>query len=255
MITRQLLVGTALAAMLATGALAQSSSSAMDSSMASSSTASDMSSSAMDQSSSTPADQSSATSSSMMDSSAMSSQMSTASSQDSSMMSSAATDTTATTTTGARQPVQILSGYTTVDSDRLASKIIGQPVYDGKAKDSNNLGDIKDLVLDENGQVAAVVVGVGGFLGIGEKQVAVDFAALQFVIADDNTERYVLQTTKDELTNAPDFKTVDDNPASSVPANGTSSAAPDATASSAAPDATASSATPDATASSSSAAM
>src|SRR5262249_2290364 len=161
------------------------------------------SSSAMDQSS---------MSSSMMDSSMMSSQMSTASSMESSMMSSAATDTT--TTTGARQPVQILSGYTTVDTDRLASKITGQPVYDGKAKDSNNLGDIKDLVLGDNGQVAAVIVGVGGFLGIGEKQVAVDFGALQFVVADDNTERYVLQTTKDELTNAPDFKTVDDNPAS-----------------------------------------
>ena len=235
MTTRQLLVGTALAALLATGALAQSSSSSM---MASSSAAaSDTSSSAAPASS---ADQSSTASSSMMDSSAMSSQMSTASSQDSSMMSSAANDTT-TTTTGARQPVQILSGYTTVDTDRLATKIIGQPVYDGKAKDSNNLGDIKDLVLDENGQVAAVVVGVGGFLGIGEKQVAVDFGALQFVIADDNTERYVLQTTKDELTNAPDFKTVDDNPASSAPANGTSSAAPDATASSAAPDTTASS--------------
>ena len=224
------MLGTALAAMLATGAFAQSSSSsmmessAMDSSaMASSSApASDMSSSAMDQSS---------TSSSMMDSSVMSSQMSTASSMESSMMSSA--PDTATTTTTARQPVQILSGYTTVDTDRLASKIIGQPVYDGKAKDSNNLGDIKDLVLGENGQVAAVVVGVGGFLGIGEKQVAVDFSALQFVVADDNTERYVLQTTKDELTNAPDFKTVDDNPASGAPsADGTSSVAPDAMASS-----------------------
>ncbi|HVY43879.1 MAG TPA: PRC-barrel domain-containing protein [Hyphomicrobiaceae bacterium] len=124
-------------------------------------------------------------------------------------------------TTTARTPVQILSGYTTVDTDRLASKIIGQPVYDGKAKDSNNLGNITDLVLGENGQVAAVVVGVGGFLGIGEKQVAVDFTALQFVIADDNTERYVLQTTKDDLTNAPDFKTVDDNPAASSGATDT----------------------------------
>jgi len=117
--------------------------------------------------------------------------------------------------TAPRTAIQILSGYTTVDTDRLASKLIGAPVYDGKAKDSNNLGSIKDLIVDENGNVAAVVVGVGGFLGLGEKQVAVDFHALQFVIADDNTERYVLQTTKDELTNAPDFKTVDDSPASS----------------------------------------
>lgn len=144
----------------------------------------------------------------------------------------------AAVTPAPRTAVQILSGYTTVDTDRLASKLIGAPVYDGKAKDSNNLGSIKDLIIDENGTVAAVVVGVGGFLGLGEKQVAVDFHALQFVIADDNTERYVLQTTKDELTNAPDFKTVDDNPASSSAAgdNGTaaSSTPPDTSSSSAA---------------------
>src|SRR3569623_20455 len=205
---RLLIVGAALAAALATGALAQASSSmpssGMESSMMeSSSSAMDTSSSAMDTSSSM------AVSSSMMDSSAMSSQMSTASSMESSMMSSDAPSDTAT------GRVQILSGYTTVDTDRLASKIIGQPVYDGKAKDSNNLGNITDLVLGENGQVAAVVVGVGGFLGLGEKQVAVDFTSLQFVVADDNTERNVLQTIKDELTNAPDIKTVDDNPAAS----------------------------------------
>lgn len=220
---RLLMATTALAAVLATSAYAQdaSSSSAMDSSMAPSSMES-----------------SAAPSSSMMDSSAMSSQMSTASSMDSSMMSSsAAADTTSATS--ARSPVDILSGYTTVDTDRLATKIIGQPVYDGTGTDANNLGKISDLVLDENGQVAAVVVGVGGFLGIGEKQVAVDFSALQFQIAADNTERYVLQTTKDQLTQAPDFKTVDDNPAnpsgaSTTPAPAESSASTDMMASSSA---------------------
>lgn len=147
-----------------------------------------------------------------MDSSMMSSQMSDASSMDSSMMdmsSSMPTDTTAMTP---RTPVDILSGYTRVDTDRLTTKIVGQPVYDGPGADANNLGNITDLVLDQNGQVAAVVLGVGGFLGIGEKQVAIDYAALQFVVAADNTERYVVTTTKDELTNAPDFQTVDDKP-------------------------------------------
>jgi hypothetical protein len=138
-----------------------------------------------------------------------------------------------------RTPVDILSGYTQVDTDRLASKIIGSPVYDGPAADANNLGNIKDLVLDQNGNIAAVVLGVGGFLGIGEKQVAVDYTALQWTVAADNTERFVLQTTKDDLTNAPDFKTVDDKPA-------------DANANGAAP---ATSTVPDATMSSSSAAM
>jgi hypothetical protein len=205
-----LMLGTAVAAVLATGALAQdtsSSSSAMDSS---SSSAMEASSSAMDNASSA------------MDSSAMSSQMSEASSQESSMMS---TDTSSNVTSS-RAPVDITAGYTQVDTDRLASKIIGSPVYDGPAADANNLGKINDLVLDQNGQVAAVVLGVGGFLGIAEKQVAVDFSALQWVVAADNTERWVLQTTKDQLTAAPDFKTVDDKPtdaSNAAPADGTAS--------------------------------
>ena len=115
-----------------------------------------------------------------------------------------------------RTPVDITTGYAAVDTDRLATKIIGSPVYDGTAADSNNLGKISDLVLDNNGDVAAVVIGVGGFLGLGEKQVAVDYGALQWTIAADNTERFVLQTTKDQLTSAPDFKTVDDKPNASM---------------------------------------
>lgn len=209
---RLLLATTALSAVLVTGVLSQdaSSSSAMDTASSSSM--------ATDTSSSAAATDASSAPSSAMDSSMMSSQMSDASSMDSEMMSSASNAPTITP----RTPVEILSGYTRVDTDRLASKIIGQPVYDGTGTDANNLGNIKDLVLDQNGQVAAVVVGVGGFLGIGEKQVAVDFTALQFVVAADNTERYVVQTTKDELTNAPDFQTVDDNPANPSGAPGAS---------------------------------
>lgn len=189
--TRLLLASTAVAALLVTGALAQdtSSSSMMDSSMMS-----------------VPAD-TSAMSSSMMDSSTMSSQMSDASAMDSSMMDSSSM-MAPTPGTG----VDISTGYTRVDTDRLASKIIGSPVYDGTATDANNLGNINDIVLDGNGNVAALVLGVGGFLGIGEKQVAVSYSALKWTVAADNTERFVLETTKDQLTAAPDFQTVDDKP-------------------------------------------
>jgi sporulation protein YlmC with PRC-barrel domain len=130
-----------------------------------------------------------------------------------------ATSPAADTGVQPRQRVEILSGYTRADSDQLASKIIGAPVYDGTGSDANNLGKVNDLVLDRNGGVAAVVLGVGGFLGIGEKQVAVDFGALQWAVAADNTGRWVLQTTKEELTNAPDFVAVDQSsypPASSA---------------------------------------
>lgn len=199
---RMLMLGTAVAAVLTTSALAQDAASK-------------------------PADQ--------MSSEVMSSEMSEASSMEASMMSAEPNSTTTTTTsttnaTTTRTPVDITAGYTQVDTDRLATKIIGSPVYDGTAKDANNLGKINDLVLNQNGQVAAVVLGVGGFLGIAEKQVAVDFSALQFVVAADNTERFVLQTTKDQLTAAPDFKTVDDKPADN--GNAASAAPADQTASS-----------------------
>jgi hypothetical protein len=113
-------------------------------------------------------------------------------------------------------PFDITTGYTQVDTDRLTSHIIGQPVYDGTAADANNLGNINDLVLNQGGDVAAVVIGVGGFLGLGEKQVAVAYSALQWTVAADNTERFVLETTVDQLTAAPDFVTVDDKPADSA---------------------------------------
>lgn len=86
--------------------------------------------------------------------------------------------------------------------DWLASRMIGSTVY-GPADES--VGDINDVVVASNGQVKAVVIGVGGFLGIGEKNVAVNPTALQRV-TDGDKVRYELATTKDELTNAPEFK-------------------------------------------------
>lgn len=148
-------------------------------------------------------------SSSMMDSSMSSMPMDSKSSA-SSMMSSEPMTNDAVL--APRIPVDILSGYTRVDNDQLGTKIIGAPVYSSDATDADHLGDINDIVLTKNGEVGAVVIGVGGFLGLGEKQVAVDYSALKWVIAADNTERYVLATTVDELTNAPDFTTVDDKP-------------------------------------------
>ncbi|MEQ1769764.1 MAG: PRC-barrel domain-containing protein [Devosia sp.] len=115
------------------------------------------------------------------------------------------TDTPAT-----RTPLDVLAGYTVVDSDLLVSRIINAPVYDSEAADAQQLGTINDLILSQSGDVAAVVIGVGGFLGLGEKQVAVDFTALQKVVASDNTERFVLATTVENLTNAPDYQVVDD---------------------------------------------
>ncbi|MFC1456183.1 PRC-barrel domain-containing protein [Microvirga arabica] len=62
----------------------------------------------------------------------------------------------------------------------MASDLIGTRVI---GANNESIGDINDVIMDRNGQIMAAVVGVGGFLGIGEKDVAVPFNALEFMNA------------------------------------------------------------------------
>lgn len=121
-------------------------------------------------------------------------------------------DTGAAQTTDVHEPWDISQGYVAVDTDNLGSHLIGAPIYSSSADDAEHIGDVTDLVFSADGQITAVVIGVGGFLGIGEKAVAVDFHSLEFTLAADNTERWVLPTTADALTNAPDFVWAEDEP-------------------------------------------
>lgn len=116
----------------------------------------------------------------------------------------------------------LASGYTVTDKDNLATEIIGKQVYSSSAADAEHIGDVNNLVIGERGEVAAVIIGVGGFLGIGEKNVAVNYAELEWVTAEDGSERFVLATTKEALETAPDFKTTDEDAA--APADGTAPA-------------------------------
>lgn len=84
-----------------------------------------------------------------------------------------------------------------------ADKLIGSDV---KGHGDDNVGKINDLILDENGQVVAVIVGVGGFLGLGEKDVAIGWDALQRTAKGDDDYEYRVNATKDSLTNAPEYK-------------------------------------------------
>src|SRR5690242_8661256 len=54
----------------------------------------------------------------------------------------------------------LAKGYQVADTDNLATKIIGSPVYTSAAADADRIGDINDIVLDQNGQIGAVVIGV-----------------------------------------------------------------------------------------------
>jgi sporulation protein YlmC with PRC-barrel domain len=58
-----------------------------------------------------------------------------------------------------------------------ASKIVGLSVYNDK---NESIGSINDMLTDKNGKIVAVVIGVGGFLGVGEHLVAVPFDKVKF---------------------------------------------------------------------------
>lgn len=86
--------------------------------------------------------------------------------------------------------------------DMVASKLIGLSIQNGAG---DTIGQIGDVVLDENSTVKSWVVGVGGFLGIGTKYVAVDPSALKLVRADDKTLKATIDTDKDQLRAAPEY--------------------------------------------------
>jgi sporulation protein YlmC with PRC-barrel domain len=74
-------------------------------------------------------------------------------------------------------------------------------VYDAK---DEKIGDVTDLIMGHDGSISTAVVAVGGFLGIGEKEVAVPFSSLH-VKKKDNSWYLVMHATKEALTNAPKF--------------------------------------------------
>lgn len=84
----------------------------------------------------------------------------------------------------------------------LASNLMGHSVYASTAEDADRVGEIDDAIVGEDGSIKAVIIGVGGFLGMGEKDVAVDFSRLSFEKTGDDEYRLVSALTKDELEKA-----------------------------------------------------
>jgi hypothetical protein len=87
---------------------------------------------------------------------------------------------------------------TALDADR----------YNGVQEGWNDIGEVNDIILGVDGTVDAVLVDIGGFLGIGERQVAVDMSALK-VVQDDATDQddwfLVLQADRATLDAAPEW--------------------------------------------------
>lgn len=85
------------------------------------------------------------------------------------------------------------------------STLIGAEV---KTASDENVGSVSDLIIDKNGQVVAIVVGVGGFLGMGEKDVAIGWGHVTKSDTGDEQELQV-DVTREDLRSAPEFETQD----------------------------------------------
>jgi sporulation protein YlmC with PRC-barrel domain len=83
-----------------------------------------------------------------------------------------AEDTAATNKVGVSTTAEAYQG------DWRASKVVGLSVYNSK---DENIGAISDLLMDKSGNIKAAVIGVGGFLGMGEHLVAIPFDKIKFV--------------------------------------------------------------------------
>ena len=152
----------------------------------------------------------------------------------------AASAPAASSTTASASSAKFVTSQTS--EQWLGTKFKGTDVI---GSDDKKIGDVGDVVFDKSGKIIAVVVGVGGFLGIGQKDVALDMAAFQVVPAstgsaaapgsattasasDPNDVKLKLSMTKEELTNAPAFEYYKAAPrtAGSATGGGTTGSAP-----------------------------
>jgi hypothetical protein len=90
------------------------------------------------------------------------------------------------------------------DGELFASQLIGTTVYNPA---DEALGDVNDILFTKEGHVDAIVIGVGGFLGIGEKSIAVSLDTIVETTDADGNVKLVLDTTREELDAAPEFVT------------------------------------------------
>jgi sporulation protein YlmC with PRC-barrel domain len=88
----------------------------------------------------------------------------------------------------------------------LVRVFLGQAVHNAAGE---TVGDVNDLVFDRQGQIRTVVIGVGGFLSMGEKSVGVPFNALTFNVGASGERVIVVALSKDDLAKAPDFKAIE----------------------------------------------
>ena len=80
--------------------------------------------------------------------------------------------------------------------------ILGHPVADPEGK---NIGRLVDVLVGDQGQPQAAVIDFGGFLGVGNRKIAVEWSALHFA-PNDPKHPITLDLTQDQIKDAPEYK-------------------------------------------------
>jgi len=113
----------------------------------------------------------------------------------------ASSETTSSTTPATDNALIVPADQLNAAKMMSANDYIGKRVYD---KAGNDIGEVNDLIISEDGQIRAAILGVGGFLGLGEKDVAVSVRAVEMV-QDGNSWKLVVNSTKEQLEAAPSY--------------------------------------------------
>lgn len=117
-----------------------------------------------------------------------------------------AQEATTPTNPAAQPALPSAAGESTV-AKSLSGDISASKLINGSVKNAANesIGDINDVLISSDGKVAAVIVGVGGFLGMGEKDVALPFDQLMFAKGAEGDLSVSTSMTKESLQAAPEY--------------------------------------------------
>jgi PRC-barrel domain protein len=104
-------------------------------------------------------------------------------------------------------------------TDFLASDLIGMRIYNSEAEvdaatpvangaeqDWDDIGEINDIIVSKDGEVTAVILGIGGFLGLGERDVSISMDKIRILNDEDGDRFLVVNTSKEMLEQAPEFE-------------------------------------------------
>lgn len=135
------------------------------------------------------------------------------------LLAAALMSSTAIAQTTAPAPAPTTTATTTTkNNDWRASKVIGVNIYN---EQNEKLGDISEIILDPNGRVAGYVIGVGGFLGMGQHDIMVEPGKIKF-------SNEPIRTTTSSTTPAnPPAGTMTTRPVSNTAASATKEWYPD----------------------------